>query len=55
MDKDKEIYNSRICKYCEYNNVCSKDKYKVFTFAGKVTMRCKDYSYINSVLKPFNI
>lgn len=42
---DKEVYNSKICIYCKHYNECSKNKFKVYVFNDKVSMRCIDYEF----------
>ena len=44
-NRDKEIYNSKICIYCKNRDHCSKDLFGVFVIRDKVTMRCPKYDY----------
>lgn len=44
-DSDKEVYKQKICKYCENNKTCNKDKFKVFVINDRTTMRCHSYVY----------
>ena len=45
MNNDKEVFNSRICTYCTKRDKCDKNKFTVFVYNEKVTMRCSGYDY----------
>lgn len=44
-NRDKEVYNSKICKFCKNYDKCNKDNFKVFVFRDKISMRCAKYEY----------
>ena len=44
-NRDKEIYNDRICKYWDNCNSCNKNKFTVYTINDKTVMRCSSYSF----------
>lgn len=56
QDRDKEVYNSKICIYCKNQDICDKNRFGVFVVGDKVTMRCPKYEYnkpiesLNSVI-----
>lgn len=45
-NKDKQIYNSRICEFCTKKNKCDKNRFSVYVMSSGLTMRCDDYEYI---------
>lgn len=46
-NKDKEVYNSKICIYCKNKDHCNKNLFTVFVIKDKVTMKCVKYEYDN--------
>ena len=56
QNRDKEVYNSKICIYCKNQDICDKNCFGVFVVRDKVTMRCPKYEYnkpiesLNSVI-----
>lgn len=47
-DRDKEVYNDKVCILCKNKDICNKNRFKAFTQRdGKVVMRCSFYRYIN--------
>lgn len=46
-NKEKEIYNTKICSYCVKNNTCNHDKFRTIIVADKTTIKCNEYEYIN--------
>lgn len=44
-NRDKEIYNSKICEFCKNKDKCDKNKFMVYVVQGNVTMRCPSYEY----------
>ena len=43
QNRDKEVYNSKICIYCKNQEICDKSCFGVFVVRDKVTMRCPKY------------
>lgn len=46
-NRDKEVYNSKMCIYCKLRESCNKDLFSVFVVRDKVTMRCAKYEFDN--------
>lgn len=44
-NRDKEIYNNSMCKYCINRDNCSKNIFTVNVFKDKTTMYCVKYEY----------
>lgn len=44
-NKDKELYNKAICKYCIYKGTCSQNIFTVNVFRDKTSMYCVKYEY----------
>lgn len=51
-NKDKEIYNKSICKYCIYKNSCNQNLFTVNVFRDKTTMHCVKYEYDRPLMIP---
>lgn len=46
-NNDKETYNSAVCVWCIHKNECTQNKFAVFVYKDRVSMRCPKYEYIN--------
>lgn len=44
-NRDKEIYNNSMCKYCINRDNCSRNIFTVNVFKDKTTMYCVKYEY----------
>jgi len=51
-NKDKELYNKSICKYCVYRNECSQNIFTVNVYRDKTSMYCVKYEYDRPLLDP---
>lgn len=53
-NKDKELYNKSICKYCVHKDTCSQNIFTVNVYRDKTNMYCVKYEYnrplINSAI-----
>lgn len=46
-NKDKELYNSKVCCFCKNNLTCNKNKFNVYVYHDKTTFRCAFYNKID--------
>ena len=47
-NRDKEIYNKSICKYCTKKDNCSQNIFTVNVYRDKTSMYCVKYEYAHS-------
>ena len=45
MDREKEIFNKYICKYCKYKDECDQNKFLTKIFKDRLTINCVKYEY----------
>lgn len=42
-NRDKQIYNTKMCIYCVNKDKCDKNKFRVFVYENKLVMSCSGY------------
>lgn len=49
--KENQVYEDRVCRFCENNKTCNKKKYKTYVYGDRTTYRCIDYKYVPQPVK----
>ena len=44
-NRDKQIYNNKICISCKNKDNCDKNKFNTFIFKDRISIRCEEYEY----------
>ena len=55
MMGDPNVYKEKICTLCTKCENCKKDTIKVFSVMERVTMRCSDYHYVDSIFDKLDL